>query len=42
MLESNPDVKLIPAARGTLLALAMFAAGMGGLTYQLFTKRPKA
>ena len=25
-----------------LLALAMFAAGMGGLTYQLFTKRPKA
>ena len=24
MLESNPDVKLIPAARGTLLALAMF------------------
>ena len=24
-----------------LLALAMFAAGMGGLTYQLFTKRPK-
>ena len=25
-----------------LLALAVFAAAMGGLTYRLFTKRPKA